>query len=245
MLSGMSRSQPQPPPGDVRMRGFTRRATVEDALAWLDARLAPLPPEPVSITAAAGRVLAGPVTSGVDVPGFDRAMMDGFAVRAADTQGASAYNRLPLSVAGEALPGRFFTGGVARGRAVLIMTGAPVPDGADAVLPAEKVDIDGDTIHVLAAVSPGRHVGRRGEDVAAGKLLLPAGRKLRPQDAGVLSSVGAGEVSVVRRPRVFREIPRASNSTCVLRWPPMPMPKSSLPPETTSTVATILARRTG
>ncbi|MHB1034300.1 MAG: molybdopterin molybdotransferase MoeA [Pirellulales bacterium] len=187
---------------DVRMRGFARRVTVEAAIAWVDAQTATLPPETVGLFEAAGRVLAAPVTSTVDVPGFDRAMMDGFAVLAADTQGASAYQRMPLAILGEALPGRPFAGRVAAGQAVRIMTGTPMPAGADAVLPAEQVEIAGGRVLVQGDVPPGKHIGLRGEDIRAGTVVLTAGRRLRPQDIGVLSSIGMAEVPVVRRPRV-------------------------------------------
>src|SRR5262245_12021840 len=113
------------PPYDVRMRGFQQRATVEAALAWLDARLAPLAAEFAPLSAAAGRVLAADVVSSVNVPGFERAMMDGFALHAADTLGARVCHSAPLQIIGEALPGRGFAGVVARGQAVRIMTGAP------------------------------------------------------------------------------------------------------------------------
>jgi molybdopterin molybdotransferase len=189
-------------PGDVRMRGFARRATVEAALQWLDGQLAPLTGETVSLSSAAGRVLAADVRSDFDVPGFERSMMDGYAVLAADTSGASQYNRLPLTIVGQALPGCTFDGVVVEGQAVRIMTGAPLPSGADAVLPAEKVESEGQRLYALDEVSPGKNVGRRGEDVAVGTTVLRAGRCLRPQDVGVLSSIGVGEVHVVRRPRV-------------------------------------------
>src|SRR5436190_11069072 len=121
---------------------------------------------------AAGRVLATPVVSEVHVPGFDRATMDGYAVIAECTEGASSYNRLPLVVIGDSLPGQPFRGSVAAGQAVRIMTGAPLPPGCDAVLPAEWVDdssATGDrTLSALATVSPGKHVGRRGEDILRG-----------------------------------------------------------------------------
>ena len=189
------------------MRGFARRDTVETALAWLDGQLQPLPAEPVPLQAAARRVLAEPVVSRVDVPGFDRAMLDGFAVLAEGTEGATEYNRLPLEVIGEAMPGRAFSDTVRPGQVVRIMTGAPMPAGADAVLPAEWADHvsvteQGNRVYALAAVSPGKHVGRRGEDVAAGTTLFKPGRVLRPQDLGVLSSVGVAEVQATRRPRV-------------------------------------------
>jgi molybdopterin molybdotransferase len=188
---------------DVRTRGFARRQTVEAALAWLDAQLTPLGGELAPLQTAAGRVLAAPVLSDVDVPGFDRATMDGYAVAAESTQGATSYNRMPLVVIGDSLPGRAFNGSVAAGEAVRIMTGAPLPSGSDAVLPFEFAeDGAGDCVTVLAAVSPGKHVGRRGEDVVRGTTLFERGRVLRPQDVGVLSSIGVAQVRVVRRPLV-------------------------------------------
>jgi len=187
---------------DVRMRGFARRTTVDAAWAWLDQQIAPLAAEAVPLGEAAGRVLAREMQSTVDVPGFARAMMDGYAVRAADTLGASPYNRLELSVVGESLPGSPFGGSVAAGEAVRITTGAPLPDGADAVLPVEVVDVQGDRVLAQGEVSPEKHVGRAGEDVAAGSTVLTAGRVLRPQDVGMLASIGVSRVPVVRRPRV-------------------------------------------
>ena len=125
---------------DVRMRGFARRQSVERAIAWLDAQLQPLDPEPVPLRMAARRVLAESITSNVDVPGFDRATMDGYALAAESTEGATSYNRLPLTVIGDSLPGRPFPDHVGAGQAVRIMTGAPMPQGCDAVLPAEWVE---------------------------------------------------------------------------------------------------------
>ena len=190
---------------DVRMQGFERRHTVHSALAWLDAQLQPLGAEPVALAAAAGRVLDAPITSGVDVPGFDRATMDGYAVIADDTEGAAPYTRVALTVIGDALPAAPFSGSVGRGQAVRIMTGAPMPTGSDAVLPAEWVEAAAgtpDRVMAVATVSPRKHVGARGEDVTAGAKLLDSGRILRPQDLGVMSSVGISQLDVVRRPIV-------------------------------------------
>src|SRR6202453_4247295 len=120
---------------DVRMRGFAQRHTVDAALAWLDAQLQPLAAETVPLRLAAGRVLAAAVASDIDVPGFDRAMMDGYAVVSDSTEGASAYTPLPLKVVGQSMPGCAFDGVVREGEAVRIMTGAPMPDGTDSVLP--------------------------------------------------------------------------------------------------------------
>jgi molybdopterin molybdotransferase len=187
------------------MRGFQRRHTVAAALAWLDGQLRPLASERVALAEAAGRVLAAPIVSAVDVPGFDRATMDGYAVVASSTEGAGPYSRLPLTVIGDSMPGGPFDGALAAGEAVRVMTGAPLPQGADAVVPAEFVDAESGsdtTIVALEAVSPGKNVGRQGEDIVRGARLLEPGRLLRPQDVGVISSIGVAEVEVVRRPRV-------------------------------------------
>ncbi len=187
---------------DVRMSGFSSRVRVEQAVAWVTAQANALEAEQVPLWELAGRVLAKDVISDVDVPGFDRAMMDGFAVQAADTSGASPYNRLRLVLIGTILPGSGLSFEVSAGQAVKIMTGTAIPPGADAVLPVEQAESRGIEVFVVSEVSPGKHIGRRGEDVARGTTVLTAGRRLRPQDLGVLSSIGIHEATVVRRPRV-------------------------------------------
>lgn len=181
---------------DVRGRGFGARTPFDTARALVDARTAALPAELVPPADAAGRVLAGPVRSAVDVPAFPRAAMDGFALRAAETDGRA------LAVAGAALPGRPFGGALAPGEAVRVATGAPVPPGADAVLVIERADARDGTVRAREPVPPGKHVARAGEDVAAGAEVLPAGRVLRPADVGLLAAIGAARVPVVRRPLV-------------------------------------------
>ncbi|MEX2172957.1 MAG: hypothetical protein WD872_01260, partial [Pirellulaceae bacterium] len=143
---------------DIRMKGFARRTTVEAALAWIDCQAGQrrLASEPVSIWQAAGRVLANNVASTRDVPQFARSMMDGYALSASDTQGATSYHRLSLAIVGQSLPGNPFSGRVERGQAVRIMTGAPLPAGADAVLPAERVELEGEQLFVLDEVPPGK-----------------------------------------------------------------------------------------
>lgn len=187
---------------DVRMRGFARRTPAAEVWAWLDAQIAPLEGEEIPLAEAAGRVLVEDIVSPRNVPPFARAMMDGYAVWAADTLGASAYHPIRLAVVGQALPGRPFLQPMAPGQAVQIMTGAPLPAGADAVLPAELSEPEGPSVLVQGEVSPGKHVGPIGEDIAQGAQVLHAGRVLRPQDVGLLASLGLTEVRVVRRPRV-------------------------------------------
>lgn len=201
----MSDPQPRHINADVRMRGFAERATVEAATAWLDSVLPALADqsrEEVQLREAAGRVLAREIVSQVDVPGFPRSMMDGFALRGEDTYGASPYNRLPLKILGTSLPGEPFAGQIAAGEAIRIMTGAPLPVGADAVLPFEETEFSETMLQAAGQVPPGKHVGQIGEDVHRGDIVLAAGRLLRPQDVGVLSSIGCDRIEVIRRPRV-------------------------------------------
>ena len=187
---------------DVRMRGFLRRTPVPVLLSRIEQHCPPLPAEVTLVTEAWGRVLAETLTAPVDVPHFNRAAMDGFAVRGEETFGASAYNPIPLQVVGQSLPGKPFAGEVSAGTTVRIMTGAPLPQGADAVLMAELAEAVGDSIQVAEAVPPEKHVGKIGEDVRAGALLFRQGRCLRPQDVGMLTSVGIPEVAVIRKPTV-------------------------------------------
>jgi len=184
------------------MRGFRHRTTIKTALEWVDQNSQVLAPEVVARSAANGRVLADEVASDVNVPSFRRAMMDGFAVQAVDTFGATSYNPLSLSIVGEILPGGDSHQEVHRGEAIGIMTGAPMPLRADAVIPAEKASRQKDKLSVFDEVPPERHVGKIGEDIQQGDTVLKPFRRLRPQDLGVLSSIGKAEVRVVRQPRV-------------------------------------------
>ena len=184
------------------MRGFAERADVEEVEHFLAERVHVLAPEPVPLLECAGRVLAESVTSRVDVPGFRRSAMDGYAIRGEDSFGASAYDPLSLRLLGASMPGAPFEGSVGRGEAVRIMTGAPLPDGADAVIMAEVCDEADGRVQLRDAVAPRKNVGAIGEDIRSGDAVLPAGRRLRPQDAGLLSSIGIAEVPCRRRPRV-------------------------------------------
>ncbi len=187
---------------DVRMRGFAERADVEEVERFLAARVRALPAERVPLLECSSRVLAIDVRSELDVPAFARSAMDGFAVRGEDTFGASDYDPLGLRVVGESLPGRPYTGAVGAREAVRIMTGAPLPTGADAVVMAEVCEETGGSVQVREAVAPQKNVGARGEDIRAGDIALRAGRRIRPQDAGLLASIGAAETACHRRPRV-------------------------------------------
>lgn len=193
---------PKTPNRDVRMKGFSERVDVERVDEFLAQETHSLAAEPVPLLECVGRVLAEDVSAQVNVPGFPRSAMDGYAVRGEDTFGASQYDEIALAIVGLSLPGAPFDGSVGKGQAVRIMTGAPVPKGADAVIMAEVCREADGRVEVSDAVAPRKNVGVVGEDIRAGERVLQSGRRLRPQDAGLLSSVGRAEVSCVRRPRV-------------------------------------------
>ncbi|MCE9634475.1 MAG: molybdopterin molybdotransferase MoeA [Planctomycetes bacterium] len=185
------------------MRGFRERVSVARALEVALDGLSPRHAEDVPLERAAGRVLARDVVSQVDVPSFDRSAMDGYAVDASATFGATPYDPVKLGLNGESMPGcdvsRVEAGPL---RAVRIMTGAPMPRLADAVVPAEQARESGNDVFIDTPVTPWKNVGRRGEDVRAGIAVMNAGRRLRPQDLGLLASIGFGVAPVVASPRV-------------------------------------------
>jgi molybdopterin molybdotransferase len=190
------------PDHDVRMEGFTQRTDMDAALEILRSCVQPLNGESVPLEGVLGRTLARDVVATVDVPSFHKSAMDGFALRAAETFGASPNDPVPFKVVGEVFPGDPGELEVGPGQAVRIMTGAAVPSGADAVLMAEHATDGGDEVLALGSVVPGRNVAPAGEDVRKGDRVLERGRVLRPQDLGVLASINTVEVDVVRRPRV-------------------------------------------
>jgi molybdenum cofactor synthesis domain-containing protein len=184
------------------MRGFASYTRLSDALEIIIANVKPLGSELVPFDRALGRVLAEDIISKVDVPPFDRAAVDGYAVRAADTFGASELKPVSLRVVGAADIGRTTKRRVRKGEAIKVMTGTPMPQGADAAVMVEHTRARGKAIEVFTSLTPGKNVSARGEDVKAGELVLKRGRKLRPQDLGMLASTGNLWVRVARRPKV-------------------------------------------
>ncbi len=170
-------------------------------------RLAPQGEERVGLAQALGRVLAREIVSGVDVPGFDRSNVDGFAVRAADTAGASDDCPRLLRLNREVLtPGVESGAAVAEGTATILATGGMVPRGADAVLMVEYTDVREENgelqVEVHRAVAPGEAIASAAGDIACGEMVLRAGQVLTSREIGVLAAVGLGEVWVWRKPRV-------------------------------------------
>lgn len=189
-------------PDDPRGRGFRHRVSVDFVRTAIAASVAPVGREEVRLLDAHGRVLAEPVVAATPVPHFARAAMDGYALIAAETVGASQLAPACFTVIGRSRPGRRFPGQVRAGQAVEIATGAPMPEGTDAVVPVEFAEIAHDRLTVIASTAPGKHVGQVAEDIAPGDTVLSPGRCLRPQDLGILSALGHGSVTVIRQPRI-------------------------------------------
>jgi molybdopterin molybdotransferase len=180
---------------------------VQPVNAALDRLFSQWMPRPHSETLATqqagGRVLAAPTASPTDLPDFRRSTVDGYAVRAADTFGATGALPAYLTVTGMVAMGTASALSIGQGQAVEIFTGGMLPDGADAVVMVERAQPFGaDEIEVLAPVAPGENVIQVGEDVRVGAVILPAGHRLRPQDIGGLLAVGITTVEVAARPRV-------------------------------------------
>jgi len=171
--------------------------SVAQAIAILDA--AEVRPREVSIPLAEadGLVLAQDVRADRDYPPFDRSLMDGYAVRTADT----AHVPVELDVVGEIAAGASSACGFANGQTVAIMTGAPLPQGADGVVPVENVEKVRSKIRVLSASAPGRFVARRGSDVRAGEVVLRKGTRLGPAQLAALATVGASTVPAFAKPQ--------------------------------------------
>ena len=187
---------------DIRMKGFRKRISVEAFIALIDQHTTINPPEQVTLTGCYNRVLAETLYAPINVPNFNRSAMDGYALKGEETFGAGNYNPIPFKVVGQITPGHSFGGEIRKGESLRIMTGAPLPEGADAVLMAEYAEQVGEQMQALQAVAPGKNVGVIGEDIKKGDILIPKGRRIRPQDAAALAAVGIKEIPVIQKPSV-------------------------------------------
>lgn len=173
--------------------------TLDEAMEKLVAYTSGIAPgiERVSLCESYGRILAEDIISGGAVPGFDRATVDGYAVRSSDTGGASESLPVFLSVIGEVCMGEEAPMRLRRGECAYVPTGGMIPEGADAMVMVEYCEsFEEDQIAVYNSVSPGRNMVRAGDDIQKGQKALPRGRRIRPQDMGVLSSIGKTGVPV-------------------------------------------------
>jgi molybdopterin molybdotransferase len=186
------------------MRPFTSIISIDEARRRLNENVRPIErTEWVPIVEATGRVAAADITATIEVPPFSRSAMDGYAVVATDTTGASRQTPVRLRIVERLYTGQMPSRSVTSQSCAEIATGAPMPDGADAVVMVEETAPAGDdAIEILSPVAPGQHVGRRGADITPGDLVVRRLELLNPSRIGALAAVGITEVEVYARPRV-------------------------------------------
>jgi molybdopterin molybdotransferase len=185
-------------------RGTPDWLSVDDARARVLALVAPLPTQDVDLAGALNRALAEPIDAPATLPPWDNSAMDGYAVRGADVAGASAGAPVELAVVGEARAGARWEGAIEAGEAVRIMTGGPIPDGADSVVRVEDTDREARTgrVQIRSDRDRGRNLRPGGQDMRAGDRLLEAGQLLSPGALALAAAAGRATVSVHRRPRL-------------------------------------------
>ena len=161
-----------------------------------------LDPERVSMLDSLNRILAEDIVADVDIPPYANSAMDGYAVRASDTRGATRDVPKRLRVIGDLAAGYVADTAVTQDTALRIMTGAPLPEGADAIVRVEDTDIEGDSVNIYVSATSGQFVRPAGQDLRRGERAMERGTLIRPQELGVLAALGIETVSVGRRPRV-------------------------------------------
>ncbi|MDP2959860.1 MAG: molybdopterin molybdotransferase MoeA [candidate division Zixibacteria bacterium] len=161
-----------------------------------------LPTTEVNILNSLDCVLAEDLHSSVNIPSFDNSAMDGFAVRSSDTKKAKRKNPVRLKIVEDLPAGSFSRRKLRKGEAIRIMTGAPIPERADCVVMVENTKPDGDWVNIFVPVTKGENIRYAGEDIKKDELVLKKGILIRPQEMGVLASLGKKEVKVIRRPKV-------------------------------------------
>ena len=186
------------------MRPFTSTISLDEARRRLDASVRPITrTEQVPLGEAAGRVVACDVAASVEVPPFARSVMDGYAVVAADTHGATRQTPTRLRIIDRIYTGQVSRHGIGPGTCAEIATGAPMPEGANAVVMVEETAQATDAgVDILAAASPGQNIGRRGADIRPGDLVVGRGYALSPSRVGALAAIGCATIEVYARPRV-------------------------------------------
>jgi molybdopterin molybdotransferase len=178
-------------------------SSYEDALGATIAEIGPLPAETIPLSDLAGRITVNDIVALVDSPSIDASLKDGYAVRSADVAATGPEHPVSLRVLGEiAAAGEAWVGSVGEGEAVRILSGAPIPKSADAVLAEEFTSEQRDYINALADAKPGQNILQKGTDVRRGQRIIPAGTALRPAQVGVLAAAGHHETAVVKQPRV-------------------------------------------
>jgi len=186
----------------LRKIGFSKLTILEDALDLLFTHIKLNPIEEVEITDSLNRILAVNILSEIDIPPFDRSAMDGYAIKAEDSFGASTSNSKQINLIGTIEIGESSNLNLNKGEGIRISTGAPTPKGADAVIKIEDTDIENDIITLYTSIVPGKNISKQGEDFKKGIQILNHGIDIKAEHIALLSSLGFKKVKVSARPRV-------------------------------------------
>jgi molybdopterin molybdotransferase len=186
---------PQRAPRDIRMEGFAERASLGEAIEWVDRFTRIQDAESVALDAAVGRILAEPFISPADGPPTDTAVHNGYALRSCETVGAGSYNPLPFCL-------QDYQKALSPFSAALVTSGSPLPMGADAVAPFDLAQASEDITSLIGSVARGEGVSVKGQEFRKGTPLIESSRPLRTSDIGLLASFGVERVNVIRRPSV-------------------------------------------
>ncbi|MHA1762824.1 MAG: molybdopterin molybdotransferase MoeA [Promethearchaeota archaeon] len=186
----------------LRKIGFAKFTSLEDSLRKLFSHVSTLPSEEIHISQSLNRILAEDISSKIDVPPFDRAAMDGYAIRAEDSFGASPSNLKQLTLVGKIEIGQKIEQELHEGEAIRISTGAALPKGANAVIKIEETELKGNTVFLYASLVPGKNVSKKGEDILKDTTILTKGTDLKAEHVALLCSLGIDKVKVSMIPTV-------------------------------------------
>ena len=186
----------------LRKIGFSKLTLLDDALKILDSYITPASLDEVETSKALNRVLGTDIISELDIPPFDRSAMDGYAVKAEDTFGASPSNPKVIKKIGTVEIGEETDLVLKSGDAIRISTGAVIPQGADSVIKIEDTDIDDNKVSLYTSIVPGKNVSKKGEDIPQGTDILRAGITIKASHIALLSSLGIKHVKVKKKPKV-------------------------------------------
>ncbi|MFX1366644.1 MAG: gephyrin-like molybdotransferase Glp [Promethearchaeota archaeon] len=186
----------------LRKIGFSKLTPFVDAMEKLLSKIQLNPIEDIIINEALNRVLAEDIISKLDIPPFNRSAMDGYAIKAEDSFGASLKNPKKISLVGTIEIGEFSTIKVNKDEAVRISTGAPIPEGSDAVVKIEDTEIEDNLVSLYTSLVPGKNVSKRGEDVKKNTLILSNGTELKAEHIAILASLGFNKVKVRSKPKI-------------------------------------------
>jgi len=188
----------------VKLFGFKEKKNVDEALKLFlnEVKVKISEKESLNIEKAVGRILAEDIFSSVNVPHFNRSAVDGYAVKAEDTFGASKANPILLKLSGKVEIGEKSNLKIEKGQAVRVSTGSMLPKGTNAVVKLEDAEEIGEYIEIYKSVAPGENVSKIGEDIKAGEIVLKKGTIIEPHDLGLLATIGVTKVKVLRKPKV-------------------------------------------